>query len=422
MINIAFIIFLTILPVFLIYKEVKINDTSLIYPFVAMLLTISYLLIIYVLNDYAPFASGGDDIGYYRISLKELKSLSDWFNISKFTKSYVQTGYPILLTWLNQFIGDTLYIRKLLNFSFFLFISLYWYKIAFIIKGKKFATLVALFVLFSTPLFYYTLILLKDMSITIIQSYILFNILLINSKKRVLFIYFKLFIAVVLIASFRLPLAIFNVGLIIGASYFSKFENNFKKTGKLFLAVIIFILILIIGFSSSLLNKIGVRGENRNLKNYIEGRNISNHEIKRVSKIKYISLFILKETSGFKKDTWIDLKNPRYIYRSLRGLFAVPWILFFVPMFFLGLYYIWIDKNIQVINYFFKVFIILFMGGYFLIGFISGDTTRWTVSVIPVMALISAYGYINSKLIIKYFSVMGMIFIFLLFSFYKLNL
>ena len=331
------------IPLYYIIRNTQLNKTSQLYPFMAIVLTIFYLVFNYALTDFAPFAPGGDDIGYYYSSLVEFNSLSDWFNPAYFLDTYAQAGYSMILAWINQFFGESIYIRKVFNFSFFLLISLYWYKIAFTVYGKKLAPLVAVFILFSTPLLYYSFIILKDMTIVLIQSIIIYNIILLNGEKRKKsFIYIILLFMLLIMISLRLPLAVFNVVLILISTYFIHKRNSFSKFSNIVVSASLFASIIFIGFSAETLKQVGVSGDHRNLDTYLSENQADRLQEQRgaQSKVKYSLLFFIKEVSGFRYNTWEELQYESTIYGSLRGIAAIPWILFFVPLFFFGIYYL----------------------------------------------------------------------------------
>src|SRR5215510_7887176 len=76
---------------------------------------IAFLFILLLFNDEFPYAAGGDDENYFDASKQSFTSLGDWFDMTRYEYTHEQAGYPLLLSWVHQFSGDSLYHRKALN-------------------------------------------------------------------------------------------------------------------------------------------------------------------------------------------------------------------------------------------------------------------------------------------------------------------
>jgi hypothetical protein len=108
-------------------------------------------------------------------------------------------------------------------------------------------------------------------------------------------------------------------------------------------------------------------------------------------------LYLLSETSGVSADSWARLDAS-----SLRGFLALPWIALVVPSFLLGLR--WLATTIpgarstggalgrlvatRMLASPWSV-LIVFVCSSFLVSWIVGDTTRWRLADMPVVAAIA---------------------------------
>ena len=95
--------------------------------FVAVL-GIFFLSVLWQIDEAIPFSGIADNKVYFDVSKRSSKDLSDWFGLQQFKGTHEQAGYPMLLSWVHQFAGGSLYHRKALN-VFFLMLALVWFGI-----------------------------------------------------------------------------------------------------------------------------------------------------------------------------------------------------------------------------------------------------------------------------------------------------
>lgn len=86
---------------------------------------VGFLCVLWQIDELLPFVGAGDDEDYYRASKRSFRDLNDWFDLTQFRATHEQGGYPLLLSWVHQWAGDSLYHRKALNVFFFLCLQSY---------------------------------------------------------------------------------------------------------------------------------------------------------------------------------------------------------------------------------------------------------------------------------------------------------
>lgn len=97
---------------------------------------VAFLFALWQIDELLPFAGAGDDEDYYRASKRSFRDLSNWFDLTQFRATHEQGGYPLLLSWVHQWAGDSLFHRKALNVFFFLMLAVVWFEIGRITGGQ----------------------------------------------------------------------------------------------------------------------------------------------------------------------------------------------------------------------------------------------------------------------------------------------
>jgi hypothetical protein len=116
---------------------------------------IFFLSLLSLVDEAIPFLGGGiDDEGYFTVSKRSFNRASDWFDLGQFKRTHEQAGYPMLLSWVHQFVGDSLYHRKAVN-VFFLMLALVWFEIGKQMGADVLGFVFASGILLTTPLWYY---------------------------------------------------------------------------------------------------------------------------------------------------------------------------------------------------------------------------------------------------------------------------
>ena len=385
----------------------------------AYLLTagIFFLIMLYVINSEYPFSGGGDDKNYYEVSKRNLDSFEDWFDFSYVHKRTEQGGYGLLLTWAGQFVGDDLFLRKALNISFYLILSVAWYSIGMKIGGRRLAYVLLPGILLASPLWYYWMFLLKDMTIVLLQSLFLMgaiNFFAGADKNRSVII---VVISTLVIIPFRVYLVLVNLGVLIaGLLLTNKGIIKIAFSWRTLIILMASLIVLIIGTNRQMLEKFGVKGKHRslevvNIERKMDGYNrAQQYMVKRdrMYFVKYPILIIIGETSGLNPRMWSKI-DPG----AIRGIAALPWIFLGSPFFLLGMANVFkrgrkdeiqkrgnddIAEAGQTLGASRKkllLIIMIFVFAYVAIAWISTDTTRWRMPVMPAMVFIAALGWVN---------------------------
>jgi hypothetical protein len=116
-------------------------------------------------------------------------------------------------------------------------------------------------------------------------------------------------------------------------------------------------------------------------------------------------LYILSETTGFNPQTWTQLDAS-----WLRGVLAIPWIVIVIPFFLLGLVSLirtrttqlnsrkmaWGLRSSKLIGTPWCA-LLLFVFAYVAVSWKVGDTTRWRIPDMPVIATIGLAGWSYAK-------------------------
>lgn len=297
---------------------------------------------LYFLNDIYPFSHGGDDLRYFKASQVRFNDLSDWFDFKSFKSSFEQAGYPLLLAWIYQFSGASLYVYKAVNLSLYLLISITWYSIGDILGGKKLALILGVAILAATPLWYYWIFAYKDMIIMFFQSQlVLYAIRYINGIKSISSLLW-MFLFTLLLVPFRLGLILVNCAMAAEIAMFKLMSKKGVGDKLMTLISVAFVLfaVTMVATNRTHLEQLGASGENRALDAKTIDKTLgwydkNLHGAPGESSsfgLKFPILYVMGEVAGFNPTVWKSLDTV-----WLRGVLAIPWILFGLPFFFYGL-------------------------------------------------------------------------------------
>lgn len=399
-------IFISLCSVFLVAEE---KDRNFLFLLVLGAWSLG-LPLLAVINYWLPFSGGGDDWNYYQLAGNtSIEAWSDLFDFSRFRHSMAQPGYPWLLSLVNHLSGQSLFVFKSLNLLFLILLALVWYRIGGILAGNSFGRKMACFVVCCTPLWFYVFFLLKDLMITLLQSMFLFG--LAQNKVKNNYQSWVLIIAATLsLTLFRAPLVLANIALVFCVHILTVVKRKITPGAliQLILSLSFVTLSLFILSSPSYMNKFGIFTETRMIGTnggMVEmGQAI--HSASDIKRELFPILYILNDISGFNPESWKTLDAS-----WLRGLTFIPWVVFGIPLLFLGarglISHNLTTKNIpggkrltQGNGLRFRMFtespwsiLGLFIFNYFCISWQVGDTTRWRLPDIPVLSAVILYGW-----------------------------
>jgi hypothetical protein len=379
--------------------------------------------LVIALNDWIPFASGGDDEAYYHIADPPVRSLREATDLNRFAGYYEQPGFPLLLSLINSFTGHNLVAYKLLNLLFFILLSLVWYRIGCELQGRSFAEKMMAVVLLVTPLWNYVFFLLKDISITLLQSVFILTVIKLVAKPRFLVVFISL-VSTYLLLLFRSPLVVQNmvvlIGSLVGVILFERRSKN--QIQSVVFGFIILIIGVLFATNADVLSISGIESEQRLIGSqaFVEAGLIISQSSEMNRKV-FPVIYLFTETAGLSPSTW-----ESYDDLWIRGILAVPWILFIVPFVPIGfvklIKYFRAEKGAQYshhkeerqnINISLWIVPLIFIASSVFISWTVGDTTRWRIPDLPMIAAIALFGWnqtaAKSRLkVISYWSI-GMV-------------
>ena len=375
---------------------------------------VGFLCVLWQIDELLPFVGAGDDEDYYRASKRSFRDLNDWFDLTQFRATHEQGGYPLLLSWVHQWAGDSLFHRKALNVFFFLMLAVVWFEIGRIIGGQPLGFVSAVGVIVATPLWFYWLFLFKDMAITFLQSLFILGLIQTMTQKGVTRGYSLVGVSTILTLPFRSKLALVNLVALAGGNLVTAERRRSLITTfmKVVLTVGFALLILILGTNPKLLQKLGVAGEHRTLDSESVRAEIEQRERSRSAQFTNVLMFPLLYLVGE-----VAAFNPRSWERSdaslIRAICMVPWIYIGVPLFLKGVWLILRPKRkpiIQDVAYTEKalelgtrataerahlLLLLMFVLIYAGVAWASADTTRWRMPALPPMVAISGFAWMS---------------------------
>jgi hypothetical protein len=374
---------------------------------------IAFLVMLLMFNDTFPFAGGGDDEGYFEASKISLGSWGDWFDTAQFER-HQQAGYPLVLSWVHQISGDSLFHLKALNVFFLLEIALVWFAIGKVIGGRRLAFIYAYGMLLATPLWYYWLFLLKDMAITLLQSIFLFGLILFVAGEHRFRSYAVIALSTLAVIPLRSMLAILNVILLIAGTFLQQPSGT---SGVRFGTRITLVASLVVGLwllssQPGMMETLGVKGNDRSLTAEGVLAQVERAEGEREQSAQYALMFpvryLVGETDALNPANW-----GRFDLEILRPLSMVPWIFFGLPFFLAGVAIIlrrirpWkmfvsgvrhndargTGEDLRRRQTSFLLVLLAFIVVYGALGWLSGTTVRWTLPAIPPMVGIAGFAW-----------------------------
>jgi len=376
---------------------------------------IAFLLMLLLFNDVFPFAGGGDDEGYFDASHRSFTSLGDWFDMAQYADA-AQAGYPLLLSWVNQFSEDSLFHCKALNIFFMLEIAVVWFAIGMLIGGKQLAFIHAYGILLATPLWYYWVFLLKDMAITFLESIFLLGLILFVSGEHRFRGYALIAVSTLAVIPFRSMLAGLNVALLVACTFL---HGGWRTSGASFGTRLTLVASLVVGLwlflsQPGVMQTLGVKGEDRSLTEEGFVAQLERAERERqsfaYSPLIFPVLYLVGETNALNPENW-----GQFDLEQLRPLSMVPWIFLGLPFFLAGVAMMlrrtraWkvfasglrhnddrgAGADLGQVQTSSLLVLLAFIVAYAVIGWLTGTTVRWTLPAIPPMVGIAGFAWAN---------------------------
>ncbi|MGD9211995.1 MAG: hypothetical protein PVI90_14530 [Desulfobacteraceae bacterium] len=403
-----FLVCVVLVPVFVATKIGK-GNAKIIFPVILFLAGCLLTTILFCINMNFPYADGGDDFVYYQVSIHNFQKISDWFDLSQFMSTHEQSGYPLLLSWVHQICGESLFHRKALNLFFFLMLANFWYLIGDVIGGKRLGLVLGITLIIGTPLWFYWMFLLKDMTIVFLQSLLILGLIDFVSGFNYIRGYVLMFLCTIAVIPFRVMLVFVNLAFISSAILFTKKNTSFLlRFGVVISMIAIF---FFLGNNPNILKSLGASGEDRKLEMGAIERSIERREMSKNTGmgalLKFPLLYLVGEVNTFNINSW-DKLTPV----EIRAMGMVPWIFFGLPLF-LYISFMFIYPKIFKINrlvedklivknnvilqneksqlYFTVLY--LFVGIYAGVSYLSNDTTRWRLAALPPMLALAGWGW-----------------------------
>jgi hypothetical protein len=364
---------------------------------------VGFVPLVAFINEWLAFTGGGDDEDYYRLAATPIYSLADALDLTRFTDAMEQPGYPWLLSLLNYCSGQDLLVFKLLNLTLFILLSIVWYRIGTLLESPIFGRAVAVGILLLTPLWFYTWFLLKDMTIALLQSLFLLGVVGLF-RGRSLRHWALIGGATFALFPFRTFLVLQNATILLASLMLLTLtrERISAKTALVIMGGGVVVVLLAIGSNVEIMASLGVNAEDRVLGSWsmLEKTSIQ-QESSLINRTLFPLIYLFSETSGLKPETWTQLDAF-----WLRGALSLPWILFFVPFFLLGAAWLTLGqhaaargngflermRNSRLVATPWGV-LVLFVLSYIAFSWQAGDTTRWRIPDMPVIATIAVAGW-----------------------------
>lgn len=358
-----------------------------------------------LVNDWFPFSGGGDDSDYFIVAATQFNSLKDYFDLNHFVGSMEQPGYPWLLAILYQFVGHELLAFKLVNLTFYILLIPILYRIGMEIENGTLGRAMALGVLVMTPLWFYWMFLLKDITITFLQSLFLLGVVQISKKTRI-FSWLLILFSTLALIPFRSPLILINVAIIAGSLMLIFMRHGKQNTILKILPVSLIVIgaVLSVASNPDLLSKIGIYTEHRVIGSDSAMKTLTNiHEESLMNRALFPLLYLLSEISALNPKSWVD-----FTPLTLRGVLALPWIFVGVPLFLFGC--LWLTgydhqtmprggliarfKSMRFVATPWGC-VLVFILIYVIASWSVGDTTRWRIPDMPAMSAVAVAGWMS---------------------------
>lgn len=355
-------------------------------------------------NMWSPFAGGGDDESYFYFANMAIHSVGGIFGLARFIGLLEQPGFPWLLSLLNILTGPDLLAYKLLNLCFLILLALTWYRIAALLESRRFGRVVLISILCLTPLWYYVFFLLKDLTIALLQSLFLLGLVQ-QWRRSALSLWLLIGAATLALLPFRSALVMQNVAVLVAALTI-KLLGRERRGGRvlpLIFGGVLAVGVLVVASSPVVMRGLGVYSEERVVGSdeMIATATIM-AETSPMARVLFPLIYLFSETSGLNPASWKQFDSA-----WLRGVLAIPWIFLVVPFFVLGV--LWMLKPPPAsprVNGFVARLrasrlmttpwgaLLFFVLSMMVISWGSGDTTRWRIADMPVMATIAMAGWV----------------------------
>ncbi|HYJ77972.1 MAG TPA: hypothetical protein VEW03_00015, partial [Longimicrobiaceae bacterium] len=244
----------------------------LLFAGVVLYAALGFGLLLAAVSASVPFGSGGDDLSYYTASLRRLSG-SDWFDLGQFS-FFEQAGYPLVLSWVHQVAGDSLYARKALNLCLFLVLAAVWLAIGRAASGRRLGYAFGFAILLATPLWVFWAFLFKDMVIVLIQSFFLLGMVRLATGRGGTATWMPIVLGTVLLVPFRIYLVLLNIGVLVATAVLLGRQSGRRKAAMLAGTALVLGGVVSLGGNVAMLSAFGAKGRNRAL-NYESLREVS---------------------------------------------------------------------------------------------------------------------------------------------------
>lgn len=356
---------------------------------------IALLILLALANLWWPFSGGGDDESYYRL----VGLASEWADLASpdpFSAYMAQPGFLMLLNAFNLAFSPDLIGFKALNLTVFLCVIHTWMRILAEIEGVVMARRFALCSVLLTPLWFYFFFLLKDLWLALFLSMFVLGAVVSWKKPLSLSWWGLQLAAIIAMIPFRAPLAAQALAvlgiMLIGRNFGAGPLKN--KVVMLGAGALVALAMVLVASSPEVVESFGVQDDSRVLgAEAMQERAEEMSEQSSVSMWKFPALYLLSDTAGFNPDVWTT-----FDVSWLRGVLALPWILFVVPMLPMGAF--WLaqqvpkaDGALQSPNSYARMrvlgtpwlVVVAFIATSALISWNVGDTTRWRIADMPAL-------------------------------------
>lgn len=386
-----------------------------------------FLSVLWRIDEVIPFAGVGDDKDYFNASIRLFRSISDWFDLRQFKETHEQAGYPLVLSWVHQLVGASLYHRKALNVFLFLMLALIWFGIGRRIGGQRLGFVFASGVLLTTPLWFYWIFLWKDMAITFLQSLLILGLIQTLSNRSVAQGYGLIVLTTILTIPFRSKLALVNLVALASTTLLRTEARRSWKISvvKVAMTGVIILSILIAGRNQEILHQLGVRGEFRSLETESVQTELKlrgqSRSAQFTNALTFPLIYLMGEVAAFNPKSWDDMGPP-----LIRGLTMVPWIYVGVPLFVTGTWMILRKQKFPEVAQYISVgqqgdslvdskrperapllvllmFVLIYAG----VAWASADTTRWRMPAMPPMVAIAGVAWVTLNTQQRFWMLLG---------------
>lgn len=338
---------------------------------------------LYMLNLRIPFSGWGDDRNYYEFTTIYGNDIGQI--IRDVQVYFEQGGYPIFLWIVGRVFDNSLLLLKAINVFFLVCNAIVWYRI-----GKFFddyTTPKAFYIanIVATPLWFYFIFLLKDTTIILITSLLLYYTIKVAIHNRGTV---AVLICIVGVGLFRVPLVVLNAALVVSfLVMLRKMDLRAVAAGG-----VIFGVANLLFAQPHILSSLGVFEERAiSAQKLSETLTLYRQEAQRSLGFHVLSYFVM-ETAGFRI-------LPSLTANWLRGAAALPWIFIGLPFFFAGCYKLLsrFRESITTRDGQLTICLLMVVVAYLAVALASNDTTRWRMPGFPAMVAVAALGWLQLK-------------------------